>query len=268
MTTLQHSPVAAYQRSLLSRPSTKPFSSSPPPPPLASPPPPSSSSAVRFSSIGLLLPSSFSNRVVLDSRSRRGGCGPLRAAGGDSAAASYATALLELAESGKSLDATCEDLGKVEKIFSDEQVFDLVVDPTLDAEQKLAFIDDIAMSAGLQDQTVNFLKVLIDADRIDIVLDVVKEFEQLYDDLTGTEVAVVSSVVELENQHLAQIAKGIQQLTGAKNIRVKTVIDDSLLAGLTIKYGKTGSNFIDMSVKKQLDEIAANLESGDLQFAI
>ncbi|GAB2234278.1 hypothetical protein Droror1_Dr00003524 [Drosera rotundifolia] len=187
MTTLQHSPVAAYQRSLLSRPSTKPFSSSPPP--LAPPPPSSSSSsAVRFSSLRLLLPS-FSTRVVLDSRARRGGCGPLRAARGDSAAASYATSLLQLAESGNSLDATCEDIGKVETIFSVEEVFDLVA--ILDAEQKLEFIDEIGTSTGLQKQTVDFLKGLIDADRIDIVLDVVKEFKQLYDDLTGTEVAVV-----------------------------------------------------------------------------
>ncbi|KAL9257719.1 ATP synthase delta chain, chloroplastic-like protein [Drosera capensis] len=206
-----------------------------------------------FSSLRLLLPSSFSTRVVLDSRARRGGCGPLRAAGGDSAAASYATVLLELAESGNSLDATCEDIGKVEKLFSDEQVLEFFLDPTLDAEQKLALIDEIATSSGLQEGTDRGFP---------------QGFEQVYDDLTGTEVAVVSSVVELENQHLAQIAKGIQQLTGAKNIRVKTVIDYSLLAGLTIKYGKTGSNFIDISVKKQLDAIAANLESGDLQFAI
>lgn len=35
----------------------------------------------------------------------------------------------------------------------------------------------------------------------------------VYNDLTKTELAVVTSVVKLESKHLAQIAKGVQKLT-------------------------------------------------------
>lgn len=73
-------------------------------------------------------------------------------------------------------------------------------------------------------------------------------------------VAVVSSVVKLEPQHLAQLAQTVQRLTDAKNVRIKTVIDPSLIAGFTIRYGNSGSKLIDMSVKKQLDEIASQLD--------
>lgn len=72
--------------------------------------------------------------------------------------------------------------------------------------------------------------------------------------------AVVSSVVKLEPQHLAQLAQTVQRLTDAKNVRIKTVIDPSLIAGFTIRYGNSGSKLIDMSVKKQLDEIASQLD--------
>lgn len=85
--------------------------------------------------------------------------------------------------------------------------------------------------------------------------------------LTDTELAVVSSVVPLESQHLAQIAKQVQKLTGAKNVRVKTVIDPSLVAGFTVRYGNSGSKLIDMSVKKQLEEIAAQLDLSDIELA-
>ncbi|KAK2995066.1 hypothetical protein RJ640_028236 [Escallonia rubra] len=75
--------------------------------------------------------------------------------------------------------------------------------------------------------------------------------------------AVVTLVVQLESQHLAQIAKGVQRLTGSKNVRIKTVIGPSLVAGFTIRYGNSGSKLIDMSVKKQFEEIAAQPDIGD-----
>lgn len=101
--------------------------------------------------------------------------------------------------------------------------------------------------------------------RIDQIKEIVKEFEIVYNKLTDTELAIVTSVVQLDSQHLAQIAKGVQKLTGAKNVRIKTAIDKSLVAGFTIRYGNGGSKLIDLSVKKQLEEIAETLEVGDLQ---
>ena len=78
---------------------------------------------------------------------------------------------------------------------------------------------------------------------------------------------MLSSVVKLESQHLAQIAKQVQKLTGAKNVRIKTALDPSLVAGFTVRYGNSGSKFIDMSVKKKLEEIAAQLDLGDIKLA-
>lgn len=129
-------------------------------------------------------------------------------------------------------------------------------------------IDEISTTSKLLPHTANFLNILIDTRRIEIVIEIVKEFELVYNTLTDTQVAVVTSVVNLESEHLAQIAKGVQKLTGAKNVRIKTVIDPSLVAGFTIRYGNTGSKLVDFSVKKQLEEIAAQLDIGDVQLAV
>ncbi|KAL5070192.1 hypothetical protein RYX36_021079 [Vicia faba] len=77
-----------------------------------------------------------------------------------------------------------------------------------------------------------------------------------------------SRVVKLESQHLAQIAKQVRKLTGAKKVRTKTLLDPSLVAGFTVMYGNSGSKFIDMSVKKKLEEIAAQLDLSDIQLAV
>ncbi|KAJ1398077.1 F1F0 ATP synthase OSCP/delta subunit, N-terminal domain superfamily [Sesbania bispinosa] len=184
------------------------------------------------------------------------------------AAASYASALAEVANTNNTLDATTADVEKIEEIFSDPQVFDYFSNPTIEIAQKRKLIDDIATSSEFQPHTRNFLYILVDAQRIELINEIAKEFELVYNTLTDTELAVVTSVVKLESQHLAQIAKQVQKLTGAKNVRIKTVLDASLVAGFTVRYGNSGSKLIDMSVKKQLEEIAAQLELGDIQLAV
>ncbi|KAG6401753.1 hypothetical protein SASPL_138618 [Salvia splendens] len=77
--------------------------------------------------------------------------------------------------------------------------------------------------------------------RVDLIKEIAAEFELIGNRLSETEVATVASVVELEPQHLAEIAKRAQKLTGPKNVKLKTVIDKSLLAGIIIRYGNSGS---------------------------
>ncbi|CAI0448750.1 unnamed protein product [Linum tenue] len=157
---------------------------------------------------------------------------------------------------------------KLEKMFSEPGVLGFFSNPIIDLEKKRQVVDEIAESSALQPYMANFLNILIEAKRVDLVADIVREFEALYNRLTETELAVVSSVVKLESQHLAQIAKQVQKLTGAKNVRIKTSLEPSLVAGFTVRYGPSGSKLIDMSVKKQLEEIAAQLDVGDIQLAV
>lgn len=184
------------------------------------------------------------------------------------AAASYAVALADVAKSNNTLDETSADVEKIEKVFSDPQVYDFFANPTIEEEKKRKVVEELASSLGLQPHTANFLNILNDSRRIELINDVVKEFETVYNRLTETELVVVSSVVKLESQHLAQIAKTVQKLTGAKNVRIKTTTDPTLVAGFTVRYGSSGSKLIDMSVKKQLEEIAAQLDLGDIKINI
>ncbi|MQK21529.1 ATP synthase F1 subunit delta, partial [Escherichia coli] len=147
---------------------------------------------------------------------RRSNGGALGARMSSSAASSYASALSDVAKSNNTLDATTADVEKIDEIFSDPQVFRYFINPTVEVEKKRQMIEDIATSSSLQPHTRNFLNLLVDAKRIDLIKEIAKEYEFVYNTLTDTEPAIVSSVVKLESQHLAQIAKQVQKLTGAK----------------------------------------------------
>ena len=47
----------------------------------------------------------------------------------------------------------------------------------------------------------------------------------------------------------------IQEMTGAKNIKLKPEVDPALLGGFVVTYGKDGSGFIDMSVAGQVAQL-------------
>ncbi|KAF5798406.1 putative ATPase, OSCP/delta subunit, F1F0 ATP synthase OSCP/delta subunit domain superfamily [Helianthus annuus] len=163
--------------------------------------------------------------IKLAGTSRRGG-GASNAKMADSAAGSYAAALAEGAVANGTLEATLKDLDLVDKLFSNATNFNNFTNPIVSLEDKHALINDITASGKLQIHVCNFLNILIESKQIDLFKEIVKEFELVYNKLTETELAVVSSVVKLEEQHQAQIAKQVQKLTGAKNVRVKTIIDE------------------------------------------
>ncbi|KAL1561542.1 ATP synthase delta chain, chloroplastic-like [Salvia divinorum] len=194
-------------------------------------------------------------------RRRRGGATMANTASG-----SYASALADVAVANGTLAATAADVDKLaSEVFSDDAVLSYFTNPTVGEEAKREIADEISRSLGLQPHVANFVNILVDMKRVDLIKEIAAEFELIANRLTETEVATVASVVALEPQHLAEIAKRVQKLTGAKNVKLKTVIDKSLLAGFTIRYGNSGSKLIDLSVKKQLEEIAAQLDLGDIQ---
>ncbi|CAD5167509.1 unnamed protein product, partial [Musa acuminata subsp. malaccensis] len=217
----------------------------PPPPSLRPPPPPP-------------LPQ------ALPEPPHRGAAG---AAMMDTVASSYANALAEVAKSNGTLEATVADMEKVDRLFADPAVQSFFANPTVASEKKREILAEISGSSELQPHTINFLNILVDMSRIDIIAEIVKEFDACYNHITGTELAVVTSVVDMGEDDVAQIAQTVKRLTGAKKVRIKAVLDPSLIAGFTIRYGSSGSKFIDMSVKKQLDEIASQLDFSSITLA-
>ena len=60
--------------------------------------------------------------------------------------------------------------------------------------------------------------------------------------LTGhmtAQVATLRSAVKLDHEQHFQIAKKLQELTGSKNIKLKPVIDEELIAGFVVEYGSS-----------------------------
>merc|ERR1712174_173206 len=193
--------------------------------------------------------SSSTSRRALSSCSRRRNT-VMKA---DQVATQYATAFVNLAKDKNVLDDVRSDMDSVSNLLkSDAKLAGFLTNPVADAGKKKSLINAIA---------TNFLCLLVDKQRIDGVTDICDSFENIYCEVTDTEVATVTSAAALDNDQQFEIAKKLQKLTGAKNIKLKPKVDASLISGIIIQYGKGGSKLLDMSAKGQLAAIEAQLLS-------
>ncbi len=61
---------------------------------------------------------------------------------------------------------------------------------------------------------------------------------------------------KLERAQQFLIAKKLQELTGSKNIKLKPMIDQALIAGFVVEYG---SSQIDLSIRGQIEKVTESL---------
>lgn len=165
--------------------------------------------------------------------------------------------MVGVAQKNSALEAVHSDIDALASVMKEsEDIKNFLANPTVAEEKKKDLVKRIATESGFNQYTVNFLNLLIDGNRIDAINEICEAFENKYCDLTDTQVAVLRSAVKLEQEQQFLIAKKLQELTGSKNIKLKPVIDESLIAGFVVEWG---SSQIDLSVKGQLDKIGNEL---------
>lgn len=178
----------------------------------------------------------------------------------NSASAGYAAALAQIGQSRNSLEAISSDVQTLAQFLEDKQLFYFLTSPVVKEDHKKRVLKALADDAKFVPYTLNLLNLIVDKKRTGLLKEIIKEFGEIYNDMTDTHVAIVTSAVKIDSTQLALIAKKIQSLSGAKNVRMKNVLDSSVIAGFIVRFGKDGSRLIDMSVKGQLDHISQQID--------
>ena len=101
------------------------------------------------------------------------------------------------------------------------------------------------------------MAVLIDHRRINLLDQVIKDFEQELNQRLGFTEADITSARDLSDSERRAIESQIKSLTG-KKVRARYARDTSILGGAIVKLGST---IYDGSIKGQLERIRAQLSS-------
>jgi len=187
----------------------------------------------------------------------------LAATSGESAVAkNYANALVDLGKEGNCLEQLHTDVDSLRGILADEAFAAFLNNPLFAGDKQKDVILKVAEEANMSQVTKNFLCFLVDKKRIAQLPLIVREFDEQYYEVTGTQVATVTAAIPLSEDQLRLIANKLHEMTKGKNIKIKSQVNSDLLAGFILEYGKSGSQRIDLSLRGQLDELRGDLQEG------
>ena len=172
----------------------------------------------------------------------------------------YAHAVFDVAQEHNALAELAASLGAARELLADGRVAEFLAKPTLSDEQRLAFltglfaraVGDGSVFAGGSEHGTNFLKLLIENDRVAVLPEIANHFDALKAAVENTVDATITSAAPLSDKQRDEIAKALKARLG-RDVRVETEIDETLIGGAVIRAGDV---VIDGSLRARLDGLA------------
>ncbi|MHB0998985.1 MAG: ATP synthase F1 subunit delta [Armatimonadota bacterium] len=160
----------------------------------------------------------------------------------------YAGALFETAREADIIDKVESDLGLMTYTMqSMPSLAETVNHPLIPADRKKNIVREV-FGSNVQSITLDFLCLLIDRRREEILEDAEYEYIQIANNYRGVVEANVTSAVALTEDEQTRLRAKLEGLTG-KKIELQIQEDKDLIGGLVVKIGDT---VIDGSVKGYL----------------
>ena len=166
----------------------------------------------------------------------------------------YAEAAFRIARDGTALPLWSAMLRFLSDVASDRQAAAALDNPKLTAADKTALLLSIG-GERLDATGRNFVRVLVDADRIAVLPQIRTQFEALKNDADGVAKARIDSAFPLSDGQLAELTAALQKRFG-RRIEATVNVDPALGGGARITVGDT---VIDGTIEAQLAAMATQL---------
>ena len=162
----------------------------------------------------------------------------------------YARAVFEIAQSSGKLDQWSEKLALLAQIAANPDMGDVLGNPAIGRDDVATLVVDIADGA-LGGKGINLVKVLAENDRIAVLPEIARLFEQLKTEAENKIEAEVVSAMPLTAEQRESIQKGLKKRFG-KDVELVEKEDPTLIGGAVIRAGDL---VIDGSVKGKLNKL-------------
>jgi F-type H+-transporting ATPase subunit delta len=170
----------------------------------------------------------------------------------------YAAALADVALERKIAERVKRDLDSFTGMFfSVSELRHTLDNPAVNREIKHKVIEAIAEKMGLDAAVRNFVFLVVDHRRTDLLPEIQQAFRSEMNLRLGIEEAEVTSARELSAAEKKELTSVLERRTG-KKIEARFEQNKALLAGAVVKLGST---IYDGSVREQLNRLREQLET-------
>ncbi len=172
----------------------------------------------------------------------------------------YARALMSLGQE----DGQYAEYGQNLQEFADfcsanDEFFRVVSNQIFAVDARKKIIETVLEKSSFSDMVKNFLRLLLDKNRIGAIKEITGHYSKLTDEISNITRAEVISAGPLKKTALARLVKALKGLT-SKEVEVEVMEDASIMGGLVVK---TGDLVLDGSVKTQLEGLRESLKRGE-----
>ena len=168
----------------------------------------------------------------------------------------YAEAAFRLARAANALPAWSEMLRFASAVVADPGMASALDNPKLTAVDKEALVLSVC-GEKLDPLGHNFIRVLVEADRVGVLPQIQALFEALKNDAEGVAKARIDSAFPLADDEVELLKAALEKHFG-KKIEATINVDPALIGGARITVGDT---VIDASVEAQLHAMANQLRT-------
>jgi F-type H+-transporting ATPase subunit delta len=166
-----------------------------------------------------------------------------------------AMALIKWAEEENQLYTVLEDIRLIDETIHDSRELVLFLRSKLiKPDRKQAVMQEL-FENKVSTYTLEFLKLVVEKNREDLLPDIVRSFSEQYNKQAGIIDVEVVSADELQEAQVEALKSALEKQTG-KQVQLIFKTQPDLLGGLTVKIEDT---VIDGSIKHKLQELDALL---------
>lgn len=166
----------------------------------------------------------------------------------------YAQAAFDIAQGASSLPAWSDMIALAAMVAADTRMAEAIDSPHVKDEDVVTLFLEVC-GDKLNAEGQNFIRVLAENKRLDILADIAITFEQLRADAEGTMDAEVISAFPLSDAQQQNIIASLKKRLG-RDISLTTRVDDTLIGGAIIR---AGDMVIDGTVSRHLDDLTHSL---------
>jgi F-type H+-transporting ATPase subunit delta len=173
-----------------------------------------------------------------------------------SASLQYANALADIAFAQGAADAALRQLNDFREAYAESgELRNFLASPAVDREAKHGVIEKLVARLGASKIIRNFLFVIADHGRMQILPEIVDSFQEVIRERQGIAEAEIFSAIELSAAQKAEFAFTLERMTGQR-VEPKYSLDPSLLGGAVVRIGDA---IYDGSVRNRLNEMRSKL---------
>lgn len=175
----------------------------------------------------------------------------------------YARALFEIAKEEKSVEDFGRELQDLVGTLTsgdkgEETALETLSNDHLSHEERIAAATQIGEALKLNVFLKNFLSLLVQKERVQLLAEIAQEYQQLQDELLGIVRVTVTTPQAPTPDLLGNVEKVLSQKL-SKKIVARGVEDASLLGGMVLEVGHT---VYDGSVRRELEKVQESILRG------